>query len=199
MTGRNFAALAAAVLFLGATGPPALAQEEATSLSCSYRASGEELRNRASPPDSASVRLGGEAARICYSSPRRRGRDIMGGLVPFGQPWRLGANEPTTLHLSFPAEIGDVRVEPGSYSLYAIPGEDEWEIVVNGATDRWGVPIDENVRSEDLGSVTVEPAETASMVENLDLTFERQGEDAAHLVIRWERTRLEVPVRRVGS
>lgn len=195
MEGRSVAALAAAFLLLVSSGAPepARAQEAPA---CSFQASGEELTNRTSPPDSASIQLAGGFAKVCYSSPGARGRDIMGGLVPYGQPWRLGANEPTTLHLTFPAEIGGVEVEPGSYSLYAIPGEEQWEIVVNGATDRWGIPIDESVRSEDVGSITVSPAETGEMVENLSLSFDRQGESAAHLVIEWERTRLRVPLRR---
>lgn len=197
MKGQTACALTAACLLLMAGSPkPSPAQETPT---CSFQASGEELTNRASPPDSASVQLGGQVAKICYSSPRARGREIMGELVPFGQPWRMGANEPTTLHLTFPAEIGGVRIEPGSYVLYAVPGEDQWEIAVNGATERWGVPIDESVRSEDIGSATVSPSETESMVENLTLSFEPQGENVAHLVVEWERTRLRVPVRRVGS
>lgn len=197
MTIRTVAALAAASLLFGAGDPaPAPAQQ---SPACAFQASGEELMNRASPPDSASVRLGGQVAKICYSSPRARGREIMGELVPYGQPWRLGANEPTTLHVTFPAEIGGVRVEPGSYALYAVPGQDQWEIVVNEATERWGIPIDESVRSEDIGSATVSPSETGSVVENLTLSFDPQGESVAHLVIEWERTRLRVPVRRVGS
>lgn len=198
MKGRIVAALAAAVLLpVAAGGPaPALAQEAP---GCSFQASGQELMNRASPPDSAAVQLGGQFAKVCYSSPRARGRDIMGDLVPYGQPWRLGANEPTTLHVTFPAEIGGVEVEPGSYALYAIPGEEEWEIVVNGAVERWGIPIDESVRSEDIGSITVSPAKTESMVENLTLSFEKKGESEAHLVIEWERTRLRVPLRSSGS
>lgn len=202
MTGPIGAALAAAVALLGAppAGAPAGPPDARTdSLDCRFRASGEELRSRASPPDSASVTLDGKRAKICYSSPRARGREIMGGLVPYGQPWRLGANEPTTLHLTFAADVGGVRVGPGSYSLYAIPGREEWEIVVNGSTRRWGVPIDDEVRAADVGSVTVDPAETDEMVENLTLSFDPAGPRAATLVIEWERTRLEVPVRRAGS
>lgn len=198
MTGRNVAALAAAGLLLGSLAGPgsALAQE---SPACAFQASGEELMNRASPPDSTAIRLGGQVAKVCYSSPRARGREIMGDLVPFGQPWRLGANEPTTLHLTFAADVGGVSLEPGSYVLYAIPGEDQWEIVANGATERWGIPIDESVRSEDIGSAAVTPEETDEMVENLTLRFEPQDESSAHLVVEWERTRLRIPVSRTDS
>ncbi|MFB6240358.1 MAG: DUF2911 domain-containing protein, partial [Gemmatimonadota bacterium] len=161
-------------------------------------ASGQELVNRASPPDSTSIRLGDGVAKICYSSPRARGREIMGELVPYGKPWRLGANEQTTLHLTVPATFGDVALEAGSYALYAVPGKKQWKIVVNDSTERWGVPIDGDVRSRDVGSVTVEPARTDGLVENLSLDFEESG-DGASLVIAWERTRLEVPLRPGGS
>lgn len=199
MIARHSAALAVAALLAGSAAlPSALHAQQADAPACQFQASGQELVNRASPPDSTSVRLGDGLAKICYSSPRARGREIMGELVPYDQPWRLGANEPTTLHLTAPATFGDVSLEPGSYAVYAVPGQEQWEIVVNGSTERWGIPIDEDVRSRDVGSVTVEPSSTDELVENLSLDFEESG-DGASLVIAWERTRLEVPVRPGGS
>lgn len=198
MTGRIIAPIAATVaLLFAATAAPA--QENTAAPRCSFRASGQELADRLSPPDSASASLDGGEVKVCYSSPRARGREIMGELVPYGQPWRLGANEPTTLHVTSPVRIGDVRVEAGSYSLYAVPGREQWTVVVNGATDRWGVPIDDEVRAEDLGTVTVEASRTEDLVENLTLSFERGEEGGVHLTVEWERTRLEVPVRPAGS
>lgn len=195
MTRHVLPPIAAALALLGASAVAPAQQAEASSPQCSFRASGEELANRASPPDSSSARLDGGVAKVCYGSPRARGREIMGGLVPYGQPWRLGANEPTTLHVTAPTRVGDVRVEPGAYSLYAVPGQEEWEIVVNAATDRWGIPINEDVRAEDVGSVSVDPTRTDEAVENLTLAFEESEDGRVHLVIEWERTRLEVPVR----
>jgi len=72
--------------------------------------------------DSAQVSIGGQVLKVCYGRPSVRGRQVAGGLVPYGEPWRLGANEPTTLHVPFTADIGGVRVEPGSYSLYVVAG-----------------------------------------------------------------------------
>lgn len=199
MIARRTAALAVAALLSGAAAlPSALHAQQTDAPACQFQASGQELVNRASPPDSTSVRLGDGVAKICYSSPRARGREIMGELVPYGQPWRLGANEPTTLFLTVPATVGDVSLEPGSYALYAVPAQEQWEIVVNGSTERWGIPIDEDVRSRDVGSVAVEPAATDGLVENLSLDFE-EGDEGASLVIAWERTRLEIPVRPGGS
>lgn len=183
------AALVAALAFLTA---PAVAQEAPA---CSFTAQGEELTGRASPPDSSSAELDGGVAKVCFSSPRMRGREIMGGLVPYGQPWRLGANEPTTLHLTAPARFGSVSLERGSYVLYAVPGEEEWRIVVNGAVNRWGIPIDEEVREADIGSVTVTPGRTSEPVENLDIRLEAGDGGGADFVVEWERTRLTVPMR----
>lgn len=183
-------ALAATALLVLAL--PAAAQEVPA---CSYTAQGEELTGRASPPDSASAQLDGGTAKICFSSPRMRGRDVMGGLVPYGQPWRMGANEPTTLHLTSPARFGDVSLDRGSYALYAVPGENEWQVVVNDAVDRWGVPIDEEVRSNDVGSVTVTPERTSEAVEAMDLRLQPRDGGGVHLVLEWERTRLAVPIR----
>ena len=118
----------------------------------------------------------------------------MGGLVPYDQPWRLGANEPTTLHLTAPVHIGEMSLDPGAYALYAIPGEDEWEVVVNSAVERWGIPINDEVRQHDVGSVTVTPETLSDDVEAMDIRLEPQDGGGAHLVVEWERTRLSVPV-----
>lgn len=189
---RVSALAAAALLGLTAT---ATAQDVPA---CSFTAEGEELTGRASPPDSSSVVLDGATAKICFSSPRMRGREIMGGLVPYGQPWRMGANEPTTLHLGAPARLGDLSLERGSYALYAVPGEEEWRIVANSAVDRWGIPINEEIRRNDVGSVTVSPESTDEPVEALDIRLE-PTDDGARLVVEWERTRLSVPLRPAGQ
>src|SRR5206468_12789508 len=66
--------------------------------------------------DSATVEIGGATLKVCYGRPSARGRKIMGGLVPFGEPWRLGANEATTIHVPFAAELAGVRVGAGTYT-----------------------------------------------------------------------------------
>ncbi|MGH7577793.1 MAG: DUF2911 domain-containing protein [Longimicrobiales bacterium] len=170
----------------------------AGALACTWTDAGAELTGRASPPDSTEVQLGDGVAKVCYSAPSMRGRQIFGGLEPWGEPWRLGANEPTTLHVTVPAEIGTVTVEPGSYSLYAIPGETEWTIVVNRAVDRWGIPIDESVRSQDVGSFTVAPSAT-DPIERLLINLAPADAGAAEMVVGWENTRLTFPVRAAAT
>lgn len=193
---RTVACAAAGLLFALPLLPhPAAAQD----LPCGLEAPREELEERLSPPDSSSVKLSAGTAKICYGAPSARGRQIMGGLVPFGQPWRLGANEPTTLHLSFPARVGGVELDPGSYALYAVPGEEEWEIVVNGDPDRWGVPINEAVKANDIGSTTVSAGETKEHVETLEIHLRKEGDGRAVMVISWERTRVAVPLEAGGG
>lgn len=187
------AGLLAAALIL----PSSAAAQEAPA--CSFQSPAEELDRRASPPDSSAATLGDGAVKVCYGSPRVRGRDVFGGLVPYGSPWRLGANEPTTLHTTVSLRVGEVSVEPGAYTLYAIPGPEEWTLVVNASTERWGVPIDDQVRAQDVGSLTVTPSATSETVEALSITLEASGEESGRMVIAWADTRLEVPLTVAGS
>jgi len=162
---------------------------------CWTRSAPDELAERTSPFDSTTVALDAGEIKVCYSRPQVRGREIMGGLVPFGEPWRLGANEATAIRLPVGGTIAGVAVEPGWYSIYAIPGEERWEIVVNAVAGRWGRPIDDDVRAQDIGSgvSTVERIDTGP-VESLTLSLERTSENSADLVIEWEATRVRVPV-----
>lgn len=184
--------LSALALLAAIAGPKPV---EAQVPACTFRGAPDALATRESPLDSVMIRLGDATAKLCYGRPSARGRVMVGGEDPFGLPWRMGANEPTTLHLTGPARLGDISLERGSYVLYAVPGQEEWKIVVNGAVDRWGVPIDEDVRQHDIGSVTVTPGSTSGAVEALDLRLEPGDGDGVDLVVEWERTRLSVPIR----
>ncbi len=120
---------------------------------------------------------------------------MVGGQDPFGSPWRMGANEPTTLHLPFPATIGDLSLDPGSYALYAVPTEGDWTIVVNSNPDRWGIPISPEVRAADVGSFTVTPSSLDEDVETLTFSFEGSGEEGA-LTFRFEQRTFRIPIAR---
>ena len=166
---------------------------------CVVRGTLDEARARPSPLGELRFTLGGEEALLCYSRPSARGRTVMGELVPYGAPWRLGANEATVVHLPFAAQIGDVQVEPGVYSLYAVPGETEWSIHVNRQAERWGIPINDAVMADDVGSFTRPASRAPSTVEQFEFTWEPRGDDAGNLVMQWENTRVEIPIRRTGS
>ena len=148
-----------------------------------------DVEGRQSPLQELRFSAGGGEALLCYGAPSARERVVMGELVPFGEPWRVGANEPTTLHLSAVATVGGVSLAPGSYSLYATPGETEWEFHLNSNFERWGIPIDAEVRSTEIGSFSAMPSATAEMVEMM--TFEHM--DGA-LRLSWENTQVDIPL-----
>lgn len=166
---------------------------------CWIRGERADLELRASPFDSASVALEAESVKVCYSQPRKLGRPIMGRLVPYGEPWRLGANEATAVHLPVRAQMAGVVVDPGWYSLYAVPGEREWRIVVNRDWQRWGIPIDDEVMQADVGSGTVPVSGSEGETELLTLRFERTAPASADLVVEWARTTVRIPVELLGD
>lgn len=161
----------------------------------------EEAAQRPSPLGVVAIPMHGEEATLCYGRPSANDRVVMGELVPFGQPWRMGANEATAIHLPFDAEIGGrdgISVKAGSYSLIAIPGAEEWQIVINSSAERWGLPINDDVRMNDVGSFSRAAETTDEMVETLTFRWEPHGEMMGHLVMEWEHTRVEIPVHMAG-
>lgn len=179
--------LAAAAVPAGAQGPP--------ELPCVPQRPVETLAERASPYDSVAFTVGGEAAVLCYGRPSARERTIMGELVPYGRLWRTGANEPTTLHLPFPARIAGVEVEPGSYSLYTVPGEEEWGVVVNAATSQWGHESRyPSVEAQEVGRGTASVERLPEHVEMFTISAEQVDGGAVHLLLDWENTRVRIPI-----
>ncbi|MGD0992075.1 MAG: DUF2911 domain-containing protein [Gemmatimonadales bacterium] len=178
--------------------PAALAgQTTQAAQACTHRGTAEAIAQRPSPLDSVQVTTNGYTLKVCYGRPYAKARLIMGGLVPFGQPWRLGANEPTRLFLPFAAEVAGVRVEPGEYSLYVVPQQASWEVHVNKSVERWGIPIDDKVQAQDVGKGTVAVETLAQPVEQLALSLVADADGTA-LVVEWEKTRVRIPIRKVS-
>lgn len=155
---------------------------------------------RTSPRDSVSVQVGAAAVKVCYSRPSARGRTMIGGeAVPFGRIWRTGANEATMLHTTGALMIAGVHVEPGTYALYTVPGEREWEIVLNRSYLQWGheSTYTDSVRAQEVGRGRVPARATAAPVEQFTIRAEPAAGGNADLVLEWETTRVVVPVRRM--
>lgn len=183
-------ALAAA---MAAVPAPAAAQAPA----CQPMSDRMALDGRASPYDSTTISVDGGTAKLCYGRPSARGRTMIGGdAVPYGKLWRTGANEPTTLHLPFAAEVAGIALEPGSYSLYTIPGLDQWMVILNGSTGQWGHEgaYSAEVKAQERGRGTVPSERLREHVETL--TFRSAREDGAtFIVLEWENTRVRIPIR----
>src|SRR5687767_4077800 len=116
----------------------------------------EQAKKPLSPPATTTAAIGGKKITINYSAPSKRGRPIMGQLVPYEKVWRTGANAPTTIESDGDLMIGSLHVPAGKYALYSIPGEKEWTLIVNKQASGWGTNYDEK---QDFGRVkmTVNP------------------------------------------
>jgi hypothetical protein len=106
---------------------------------------------------------------IDYGQPHARGRVIFGGLVPYGEVWRLGANWATTLMLDVELRIGDLELRRGEYTLFLLPREDGGELIVSEETRQWGTDYD---ASRDFGRTPVRRRELAEHQESLSITLE---------------------------
>ena len=146
--------------------------------------------NMQSPPGTAEVTLNGKQVTITYHRPSMRGRKIMGGLVPYGQVWRTGANEATTLKSGADLDIGGANVPAGTYTLYTLPSEETWKLIINKQTGQWGTEYNE---SQDLARVNMQK-QKCPQVEQFTISWKKNAASSADLVLEWETTRLSVPV-----
>ena len=122
---------------------------------------------------------------------------IGGALVPYGKLWRTGANEPTTLHLPFTAEIAGIRVAPGSYSIYTVPNVDEWEIIVNRSTSQWGHENEytKTVQAQEVGRGKVPAEKLSAPVETFTISADPASGETQRLVLAWEKARVAIPIK----
>ena len=149
---------------------------------------------RESPLRATSIRFERGHAKLCYGAPSLRGRPMVGAeAVPYGELWRTGANEPTTLHLDRPVELGELFLVPGSYSIYTVPGPESWEVVVNRATRQWGLESEyESVAAHEVGRFRVPAERLEQPVETLVLRAEPEGGDRFRLALEWETARVAI-------
>ena len=138
-----------------------------------------------SPPAKAEASISGKNITIDYSSPRMRDRAIMGGLVPYNKVWRTGANAATTLKTDADLMIGSIHVPAGEYTIFTVPGETEWTLIVSKETGQWGTNYDE---SKDLGRATMTVGATDSPLEEFTIELNSTTGNKGELVIKWERT-----------
>ena len=113
------------------------APTEAETADTEETASAQE-RERLSPHESVTGNVGEANLTITYGRPYKKGREIYGGLVPFDEVWRTGADEATTLETDRDLMLGALHVPAGKYALFTIPGESNWTLVVNKVADQWG-------------------------------------------------------------
>ncbi len=146
----------------------------------------------ASAPARVEQRVGYTDMSVTYSRPNVRGRVVFGELIPYGEVWRAGANEATLLRISRPVRIDSTEVAPGTYALYAIPGQKEWTLMVHADTTHWGANGYD--ASRDVVRLTVPRQHLYDRVETLEYRWMNVRPDGADLVLEWEHSRVRLPI-----
>ena len=147
---------------------------------------------RASPHEQATLTLSGKKVVIQYGRPYKKGRAIFGGLVPYGEVWRTGADEATTLSTETDLMIGSLRVPKGTYALFTIPTEKGWTLVINKIAKQWGAYS--YSAKEDLGRAPMTTIVAAAPVEQFSIALEPAGEKKATLKIAWDKVASSVTI-----
>jgi Protein of unknown function (DUF2911) len=150
-------------------------------------------KNPASPPGEATLKFDdGKTVTIQYSRPSVRGRKIFGGLVPYDEVWRTGANAATSLKTDASLTIGGANVPAGSYTLYSLPGASSWKLIINKQTGQWGTDYD---KAQDLARVNMKVGQMPSALEQFTISFDKTGGDSATLKLEWDTTVASVDVK----
>ncbi|MBZ5574374.1 MAG: DUF2911 domain-containing protein [Acidobacteriia bacterium] len=164
-----------------------------TILACAQK----DKSQRPSPAAQAQCNLsGGKSITVDYSSPRMKGRKIFGDLVPYGQVWRTGANEATTFVTTANLTVGGTSVPAGSYTIFTVPNQSKWTLIINKKTGEWGIPY--KYESDELGRVDMKASSTSAPVENFTIAFDQAG-SACTLKMSWENTQASVQVAEAKS
>lgn len=144
-----------------------------------------------SPPAETSATIAGKRIQIKYSSPRMHGRKIMGGLVPFGQVWRTGADSATSMTTEASLDIGGLKVPKGNYTMYTIPQPNEWTLIISKELGQWGTDYHPKL---DLGRAKMSVKMLNAPVEDFKLEVTSQGGNNGLLTMTWEKTQASVPI-----
>ncbi|MEP7109389.1 MAG: DUF2911 domain-containing protein [Ferruginibacter sp.] len=147
------------------------------------------------PDNFAHDRKKGDRAiiRVTYSRPGKNNREVFGKLVPYGKVWRTGANEATEIKFYSDVELAGQKVKAGSYTLFTIPGEKEWTIILNSDLDYWGAYSYNS--GNDVLRVTAQVTALSDIVENFTIQFESKGDNQGAMKLAWDKTLVTVPFK----
>ena len=144
-------------------------------------------QKRASPHETVKATIDGATVSITYGRPYMKGRKIFGGLVPYGQVWRTGADEATILETDKALMFGAFHVNPGKISLYSVVTEKGWSLVLNKQTGQWGT---EYKQGEDIGRVPMRVESLPAPVEQFTIAIEKNpAGKGGVIVMQWETTK----------
>lgn len=142
------------------------------------------------PRASAHSTVEGANIKVTYGQPKKKGRDIFGGLVPYGQVWRTGADEATEITFAKDGTFGGKPVKAGTYTLFTIPTATDWTFILNGKLGQWGAYDYDKNKSQDVLSVKAPSSQVTKVTEEFTITL-----PPGKLVLDWDKTHVEVPVK----
>lgn len=147
---------------------------------------------QASPPATLKQQVGITDIEISYSRPSAKGRKVFGGLVPYGEIWRTGANSATKITFSTPVKFGGAEIAAGTYELFTIPGEKEWTVIIHKNMSQWGSYTYD--AKNDVARVTAQVTSLPSASESFWIGLNDLRDNSATLNLTWEKTRVTVPI-----
>ncbi len=130
--------------------------------------------------------------RVVYSRPKMKERKIFGELIPYGEAWRLGANETTTITFYEDVMIGGTEVKKGTYGLMAVVNKNEWEFIVHKNVVSWGIANHDDATN--IASVKGKVSSRSESIDALSMTFDKKDDKTIDLVIGWENTVARMPI-----
>ncbi|MGA7915262.1 MAG: DUF2911 domain-containing protein [Candidatus Acidiferrales bacterium] len=167
-------------------------------MAATSRAQEQDKSKRPSPAAHAEFQFtGGKTITVDYSSPRAKGRKIFGGLVPYGEVWRAGANEATTFVTNTEVTVGGKTVPAGDYTLFTIPEEGKWTLIISKKTKNakggalWGIPYPGE--GDDLLRVEMKVSSLPAPVEDFTIALDKMGNGCV-LRMDWATTRASVEI-----
>ncbi len=153
-----------------------------------------QLAPQASPLSTVNQKVGLTDLTVVYSRPSKNDRDIFGGLVPFGEVWRTGANENTKFTTTDALIFGKDTLKAGTYALYTIPNKDSWEVLFYSDFTNWGTPDKwDDTKVMLKQKVAIETGKTVQ--QTFSIGFDNLKTDQAELVLSWDKTTVRVPFK----
>ncbi|MBO6794109.1 MAG: DUF2911 domain-containing protein [Balneolaceae bacterium] len=157
----------------------------------------DQVGNRKSPISISSIKHEGTYIKVVYGQPYRKGRTIFGNWEPFGEVWRTGANEATEITITRPVLMADNVIEAGTYSLFTIPYENEWTIILNSELGQWGAFEYDDRR--DYVRFEVPTISLDKPMEAFTIAFDDVQNSMTTLGLSWDVVKVEIPIRFYGE
>lgn len=152
----------------------------------------ELLKPRPSPLAIAAARYQDHYVKITYSQPQKKNREIFGNLVPYGKVWRTGANESTEITTTKNILVNDVLLKAGTYSIFTIPEEEKWTVIINSDVGMWGA-YNYNPK-KDLWRFEVPVQRNDKTFDPFTISFDQRN-DVADLLMMWDNVKVSIPIK----